>query len=97
MLDSTMTDVAVNARDWSRPGGLLTGSGETVARHRALAKAAVCPRSGPAAAHYGSGTSEACQPESIWQQRTSKKFNHTTRIAMADGGALGSHPARDPV
>jgi hypothetical protein len=92
----SLVDVAVDVRDWSRPGALLTCQSEAVARHRALAEAAMRPQSGPAAAHYGSGTSEACQPASIWQQRTNK-FANTTRIAMADGGARGSHPARDPV
>jgi len=32
------------------------------------------------------------------QQRTSqKKYARTTRIAALGGGALGPHPARDPV
>jgi hypothetical protein len=46
---------------------------------------------------FGNATHAAGQADSARQQRTSKKYTHTTRIAAAGGGALGPHPARDPV
>ncbi|HEY3905009.1 MAG TPA: hypothetical protein VGM14_13950 [Streptosporangiaceae bacterium] len=47
---------------------------------------------------FSNGTQVAGQAEYVRQQHTStQKFNHKTRIATQSGGALGSHPARDPV
>jgi hypothetical protein len=44
------------------------------------------------------GTQVAGQAEYARQQHTSNlKFAHKTRIATQGGGALGPHPARDPV
>jgi hypothetical protein len=44
------------------------------------------------------GTQVAGQAEYARQQHTSnQKFDHKTRIATQSGGALGPHPARDPV
>ena len=31
------------------------------------------------------------------QRQSSQKYAHTTRLATADGGGVGPHPARDPV
>jgi hypothetical protein len=46
----------------------------------------------------GTGTQAAGQADFARQQRTSKQYAHlTTRIAPTGGGALGPHPARDPV
>src|SRR5262249_22262366 len=47
---------------------------------------------------FGNGTQVAGQAEYVRQQHTSNlKFAHKTRIATQSGGALGPHPARDPV
>lgn len=44
------------------------------------------------------GTQVAGQAEQARQQHTSNlKFAHKTRIATQGGGAMGPHPARDPV
>jgi hypothetical protein len=44
------------------------------------------------------GTQVAGQAENARQQHTSNlKFAHKIRIATQGGGALGPHPARDPV
>jgi hypothetical protein len=98
----SLADVAVNSRDRARVGASITYGGEKVLRDRALARSAAatsapCLRPNSAAVHYGSGATEAGQVEFTWRQRTDSNFTHTTRVAMADGGALGSHPARDPV
>jgi hypothetical protein len=53
------------------------------------------PSAGPVL--FGNATHEAGQAKSAWQQPTSQKYAHTTRIAAAGGGAVGPHPARDPV
>jgi len=92
----TMAEVAANSRDRSGMGALPACSGETVLRDRALAMAAACPQASTAAVHYGSGTTAAGPAELTRQQRTSRRYAHTTRIA-AFGGAMGPHPARDPV
>jgi hypothetical protein len=56
------------------------------------------PQASPGSVFFGSATHAAGQPNSARQQRTSQKYAaHTTRIAAAGGGALGPHPARDPV
>ncbi len=91
----SLTDVAVHSRDRSRKGAPLTCGGEAVPRERAVA--ALRPQRTIAAFHFGSGATEARQVECTWQQVTSKQYAHMTRIATADGGALGPHPARDPV
>jgi len=47
---------------------------------------------------FGNGTQVAGQAEYARQQHMSNlKFAHKTRIATQSGGALGPHPARDPV
>ena len=47
---------------------------------------------------FGNGTQVAGQAECARQQHMSNlKFAHKTRIATQSGGALGPHPARDPV
>jgi len=47
---------------------------------------------------FSNGTQVAGQAETAGQQHTSNlKFAHKTRIATQGGGALGPHPARDPV
>ena len=47
---------------------------------------------------FGNATHAAGQAKVALQQRTSqKKYARTTRIAALGGGALGPHPARDPV
>ncbi|HET7015505.1 MAG TPA: hypothetical protein VFI65_16425 [Streptosporangiaceae bacterium] len=47
---------------------------------------------------FGKGIQVAGQAEYARQQHMSNlKFAHKTRIATQSGGALGPHPARDPV
>ena len=94
---NSLADVAANTRDRSGMGASITRGGEAVVRNRALAMSAACPQPSTAAVHCGSGTTEPSQVEFTWLQRATRKYTHTTRIAAADGGALGSHPARDPV
>jgi hypothetical protein len=53
---------------------------------------------GKAVVSGGSSALAAGQAQFALQQPTSQKYAHkTTRIAPNGGGALGSHPARDPV
>lgn len=66
----------------------------------AAATAAVAgPRPRPREDAVLTGSAPQAAGETIFvpQQRTSQKFAHTTRIAAVGGGALGPHPARDPV
>jgi len=41
-------------------------------------------------------TGSVFQNQSV-QKQSSHKYIHATRIAAADGGGVGPHPARDPV
>jgi len=100
----SLADVASNPRGCARAGALITCGGEALRRERAFATSAAMSvawlRPDSASARYGSGATEAGQAGFTWQQRSNRKPNHTThttRIAAAGGGALGSHPARDPV
>ena len=63
------------------------------------AEAFVRPRGSTKAALFGSGTQVAGSAKVAGQQPISKvNYAHTTRIAALKGsGALGPHPARDPV
>ncbi len=66
----------------------------------AAANAAVAgprPRAREGAVLLGCATQAAGETILASQQRTSQKFAHKTRIAAVGGGALGPHPARDPV
>lgn len=93
-----MADVAPDARGWSGTGTSLACSGAAVLRDRIPAIAAACPQmAGVAAVHRGSGTKAAGPEKLARQQRSSRKYAHSTRIATAFGGAMGPHPARDPV
>jgi hypothetical protein len=103
------TDAAMPARARFRMGASLFGGCAAVPRERALetavARTAAAevvfaglrpePSAGPVL--LGNATHAAGQVSPAWQQRTSQKYAHTTRIAAAGGGALGPHPARDPV
>ena len=55
------------------------------------------PRGREGAALSGNATHAAGETIFVPQQPTSQKFAHKTRIAAVGGGALGPHPARDPV
>ena len=102
-------DAVMPARARFRMGASLAGGCAAVLRERALEPAVARtaateavfaglrpqPSTGPVL--FGNATQAAGQVSSAWQQRTSQKFAHTTRIAAAGGGALGPHPARDPV
>ncbi len=64
----------------------------------ATAVASLRPQARASAVLSGNATHAAGQAKFVLQQRTSqKKYARTTRIAAAGGGALGSHPAWDPV
>jgi hypothetical protein len=88
--------------DATVPGGRLQVSAtseQVTAGFAAAGLVAARPQAGTGAVLFGTGIQAAGQAESARQQRTSKKYAHTTLtgIAMNGGGALGSHPARDPV
>ncbi len=55
------------------------------------------PQASTGSVLFGNATHAAGQADSARQQRPSQKYAHTTRIATAGGGAMGPHPARDPV
>jgi hypothetical protein len=62
------------------------------------ALAYVRPQAHQAYLFISNGTQVAGQAEYARQQHASNlKFDHKTRIATQSGGALGPHPARDPV
>jgi hypothetical protein len=64
----------------------------------AAAKAFVRPQGSTKAALFGIGAQVARSAKFAAQQPISKvNYAHTTRIAALKGGALGPHPARDPV
>lgn len=102
-------DAAMPAHARFRMGASLFGADAAVPRERAMetavtrtaaAEAAFAglrpqPNAGPLV--FSNATHAAGQASSAWQQPTSQKYAHTTRIAAAGGGALGPHPARDPV
>jgi hypothetical protein len=89
--------------------GIWLGSGNIpVPNADVLNKAALAFMPGAALAYvrpqvhqaylFSNGTQVAGQAEYVRQQHTSNlKFAHKTRIATQSGGALGPHPARDPV
>lgn len=76
--------------------GTVTANGAGAvrfARPRAVSAAEVF---GPRRNAVGQGTA-AGQGQALGLQNPSKQYPHTTRIAAASGGGLGSHPPRDPV
>jgi hypothetical protein len=100
---------AMPARARLRTGASFVGGCAAVSRERAETAAASPAATGPVAAglrpqasasavSFGNAAHAAGQAKSALQQRTSqKKYARTTRIAALGGGALGPHPARDPV
>ena len=102
-------EAAMPERARSRRGALLFGGCAAVPRVRLLETAAARtaaadvdlarprPQASPESVFFGSATHAAGQANSARQQRTSQKYAHTTRVAAAGGGAMGPHPARDPV
>ncbi len=104
---ATPADAATPTHMPFRMGALFAGGCTAVPRLRATGKAVAMaaagafagPRPRPSAGSvlFGNATHEARQAKSAGQQPISQKYAHTTRIAAAGGGALGSHPARDPV
>ena len=90
-------------------GTWLLGSGNIPAPKAQLLKKAALAFMPEAALAYvrpqghqayllSNGIQVAGQAEYVRQQHTSnQKFAHKTRIATRSGGALGPHPARDPV
>ena len=109
--DVAIADVAVPERAWIRKGASLLGYSRPAGpRYRANEKAAVgttaaeaavtClrPQASTGSVRTATSAHAADQAKSPQQQPTSKKYAHTmTRIAAFGGGALGPHPARDPV
>ena len=56
------------------------------------------PQARSGAVRFGADAHVADQAKSALHQPTSQKFAYLkTRIAAVGGGAMGSHPARDPV
>jgi hypothetical protein len=111
MLSNTAAMLAVPARMRSRAGAsLLWHDTQAVPRDRvpemavarlaAAGSAVTClrPQARGGAGLSGRSALAADQAKFAFQQPTSQKYAHkTTQIAAAGGGALGSHPARDPV
>jgi hypothetical protein len=64
---------------------------------RPAAAALVFPRPRPQASTASVFSDNPRSYNQPSQEKSSKKFAHTTRIAAAGGGAVGPHPARDPV
>jgi hypothetical protein len=104
---ATSADAATTTRMPFRMGALFVSGCTALPRVRATDTAVAAaaeavfadrhPRPGAGPVILGRATHEARQEKSAWQQPTSQKYAHTTRIAAAGGGALGPHPARDPV
>jgi hypothetical protein len=104
---ATSADAATTTRMPFRMGALFVDGCTALPRVRATDTAVAAaaevvfadrrPRPGAGPVILGHATHEARQEKSAWQQPTSQKYAHTTRIAAAGGGALGPHPARDPV
>jgi hypothetical protein len=70
------------------------------ARTAAAAPAVTClrPQTLSGAALFGKNASPASEAKFASPQPTSQQYAHkTTRIAATGGGAMGPHPARDPV
>ena len=92
-----------------RMGALFAGGCTAVPRVRATEEAVAMAAAAEAAVtgrrawpsagsvRFGNAIHAARQAKSAGQQPTSQKYAHTTRIAAAGGGAMGPHPARDPV
>jgi hypothetical protein len=74
-------------------------AGPAWASARSAAQAFVRPQGRAKAALFGNGAQVAAAAKLAAQQPISKvNYAHTTRIAsLKGGGALGPHPARDPV
>ncbi|HVB41529.1 MAG TPA: hypothetical protein VNF47_02330 [Streptosporangiaceae bacterium] len=97
-------DVLAPMRMPSSPGALLTCGSVAVPRVRTQefamtgATVPVLASARPqSSTFFGNGAQAAGQVEFARQQRISPKYAHTTRIAPIGGGAMGPHPARDPV
>jgi hypothetical protein len=100
-------DAAMPARARSRTGASFVGGCTAVSRERA--ETAVTSRAAAAsvvaglrpqasAVSFSNAAHAAGKAIAASQQRISqKKYARTTRIAAFGGGALGPHPARDPV
>jgi hypothetical protein len=78
-----------------RVHAMKTAVAGTAASEAAFARVRPPASAGPVL--FGNATHRAGQANPARQQRTSQKYAPMTRIAAAGGGALGSHPARDPV
>jgi len=74
---------------------------ETAAARRSAADSAVMglrPQARNGVVRLGAIDTATAQAKSALQQPTSQKFAHPkARIAALGGGAMGPHPARDPV
>ena len=64
---------------------------------RPAAAAVVFPRPRPQASTVSVFRDNPLSKNQPSQEQSSQKYTHTIRIAAAGGGALGPHPARDPV
>jgi hypothetical protein len=104
-----LADAAMPARALSRTGASFAGGCTAVPRERAIETAGVRkaaaasvvaglrPRAS-ASTVTGNATHAAGLAKLALQQRISqKKDARTTRIAAVGGGAVGPHPAWDPV
>lgn len=74
-----------------------TAGGASAAAGLAVTRPRPRPQAGPGQPAFGNATHVLGQADSVRLQRTSQKYAQTTRIAAAGGGAVGPHPARDPV
>jgi hypothetical protein len=102
-------DAAMPARARSRTGTSFAGGCAAVSRERAekavTSRAAAAtvvaglrPQASASAVTFGNAAHAAGKATVASQQRISqKKYARTTRIAALGGGALGPHPAWDPV
>jgi hypothetical protein len=64
---------------------------------RPAAAAVVFPRPRPQASTAAVFSGNSPSKNQSNQEKSGQKYTHTTPIAAAGGGAVGPHPARDPV
>jgi hypothetical protein len=111
MADAAVSAAALPTRARSRKGTWLTCAHTPELRSHvtesadpaacaspAAASAFARPQGRPKAYLFGTGAQVAGSVKIAGQQPISKvNYAHTTRVAALKGGALGPHPARDPV
>jgi len=111
MADAAASAAVLPTRARPRKGTWLACAHTPVPRSHVMEQAGPAACASPAAASafarpqgrteaylFGNGTQVAGSAKVAGQQPISKvNYAHTTRIAALKGGALGPHPARDPV